>query len=311
MELPAELKKIYRHWKYHVSTKNRPEPEGEIPPEISWFVNERLTIWKRKTRLERPPFTADPTLQKYRFCNTFRELDRQTIEFHSLLEPIRNDFPLWLLNMFYCRMIARPETVRAVGLLSFDGKERALFYERLMNLPRPRYGTPYVFPISAIQKSATPTRELFLAEGLPARLPALAAEIGTWHRRSVFDGVNRLLPLFGFHLSFLWTEVLIDVAYQFPEHVDLFGRFPVGPGARPTFQKLNRSGRDHSLFVEQLAAAKIPTDLTFEGQPLVLSAENWEGIGCEFRKYDNLRHGHGRKRLYVGRKSNLINDVPS
>ena len=40
------------------------------------------------------------------------------------------------------------------------------------------------------------------------------------------------------------------------------------------------------------------TYLTYEGEPVWLSAENWEGIGCEFRKYTNLLAGTGRKRLY-------------
>lgn len=38
--------------------------------------------------------------------------------------------------------------------------------------------------------------------------------------------------------------------------------------------------------------------LTYKGSNVFLSAENWEGIGCEFRKYTNLINGNGRKRIY-------------
>jgi hypothetical protein len=38
--------------------------------------------------------------------------------------------------------------------------------------------------------------------------------------------------------------------------------------------------------------------LTYNHKPVYLSAENWEGIGCEFRKYTNLKNGTGRKKLY-------------
>lgn len=298
MELPDTLKKLYRHWDGHVSSGNKASSKIEIPEALDWFIKERISIWEKKTRGEDGPYTTDQILSTYRFCNIFREFDKQTIEFHTLLNPFRDDFPLWLLNMFYFRMVARTETVRTVGMLSFDEEKNKELYGRLMNLPRPRFGTPYVFPISTIQRSVTPTREKFIAEYLPNGMSKMAKEISSWKKLSVYEGVEKLLPLFGFNLSFLWTEVLIDVAYQYPDYIDLFKRFPIGPGSLPTFRALNKEGVEHSLFAEKLGSARIPTSITYNGIPLVLSAENWEGIGCEFRKYNNLKAGKGRKRIY-------------
>jgi hypothetical protein len=295
MELPAHLKGLYRHWDLH--TAHAPSNTTGIPKEVLWFVNERIHIWEQKTSGAQAPYTQDPVLSNYRFCNIFRELDRQTIEIHTQLNSLRDDFPLWLLNMFYARMVARPTTVQSVGLLSFDKEENTELYERLTASPRPRYGTPYVFPVSVIQRSATPTRELFITKYLPTIMQRVAQDIETWHKESVYDGVERVLPLFGYRLHFLWTEVLIDVAYQFPDYIDLFKRFPIGPGSAPTFKHLSPAG-DPSLFVQRLAEKNITTDITYKGTPLRLSAENWEGIGCEYRKYTNLTNGHGRKRLY-------------
>jgi hypothetical protein len=199
--------------------------------------------------------------------------------------------------MFYARMVARPATLRSIGLLSFDVAENQALYTRLMNSARPRFGNAYVFPVSVIQRSNTPTRELFITHYLPTVMGRVAREISTWEKRSVYDGVESVLPLFGFSLRFLWTEVLIDLGYQFPQHVDLFGRFPIGPGALPTFKHLSPHA-DPSLFVSQLGEKSVTTSITFENRPLRLSAENWEGIGCEYRKYTNLTNGHGRRRLY-------------
>lgn len=298
MELPDKLKKLYKHWGNHVSKGNSVSSEIKIPPLLEWFIKERIGIWEKKTKGESVPYTEDKILSKYRFCNIFREFDRQTIEFHTLLSPIRDDFPLWLLNMFYFRMIARTETVRSVGMLSFNERKNKDFYKRLMTSPRPRFGTPYVFPISTIQRSSTPTRESFIVGYLPKVIPKMAKEIASWKKMSVYDGVEKLLPFFGYNLSFLWTEVLIDVAYQYPEYIDLFKRFPIGHGSLPTFKSLNKSNIDHSIFAEKLGSMRIPTDVTYNGKPLVLSSENWEGIGCEFRKHNNLKVGKGRKRLY-------------
>ncbi len=296
MELPVPLKTLYRHWPLHTTTNAKSGPP--VPKDIQQFVAERIRIWEQKTLGKEPPYTQDPVLSHYRFCNIFRELDRQTIEIHTLLNPLKGDFPRWLMNMFYARMVARPETTRAVGLLSFDGKENQRLYERLVVSPRPRYGTPYVFPVSVIQRSATPTRELFLTNYLPAVMKDMAREIQTWDKKSVYDGVEKLLPLFGFNLRFLWTEVLIDVAYQFPEYLDLFKRFPIGPGSAPTFRTLSPK-LDPSIFVEQLAEKSWATAITYKGVPLRLSAENWEGVGCEYRKYTNLTNGKGRRRVFV------------
>ncbi|HEX8591601.1 MAG TPA: nucleotide kinase domain-containing protein [Candidatus Paceibacterota bacterium] len=302
MELPSNLKRLYRHWPLQVCREEGAPLETvihqkDLREHISWFVRERLSIWEKKTAERAPPYTKDKVLANYRFCNVFREFDRQTIAFHTLLNPLRDDFPCWLLNMFYCRMVARPETVEVAGLLSFDEVENVRVYERLMTVPRPRYGTPYVFPVSVILKSTTPTRELFLTRRLSALMPAVSRLIQEWKGKPVYEGIEEILPLFGFNLRFLWTEVLIDVAYQFPDRVDLFKRFPVGPGALPTFGKID-SGKDPSELAALLGATNFSTRLTYDQKPLCLSAENWEGIGCEYRKYTNLLIGKGRRRVY-------------
>ncbi len=103
MELPKNLKELYRHWRGHVAeteTNNTETYNGggnkELLEQIAWFINERLEIWKKKTAGERPPYTSDAILSEYRFCNIFREFDRQTIEFHTLLNPLRNDFGIYM-----------------------------------------------------------------------------------------------------------------------------------------------------------------------------------------------------------------------
>ncbi len=98
--------------------------------------------------------------------------------------------------MFYCRLVARPETIRNVGLLSFDILENQSLYERLSQHARPKYGVPYVFPISSIQRGDTPTRELFITKHLPAVMNQVAAEILAWDRESVYTGVLKILPIF-------------------------------------------------------------------------------------------------------------------
>jgi hypothetical protein len=297
MELPQGIKTLYKHWPLHTTSPKSQRQKEIVPQEILSFVKERVNIWERKIAGNPPPLTSDPILAKYRFCNILRELDKQTIYFHTLLNPLRSNPPLWILNMFYCRMIARPETIASTGLLSFDKKANKKVYELLINHARPKFGTPYVFPVSVIQKSPTPTRELFLTKHLPIAAEPIATEIQSWYKKSVYDGLQKILPIFGYNLKFLWTEVLIDAAYQFPEKINLFDRFPIGPGALPTFKKLDPI-KDPSLLAQSLGMSNTTVDITYEGSPIKLSAENWEGIACEYRKYSNLKKGKGRKRIY-------------
>ncbi len=305
MEISDELKSLYKHWKYHAEIRKQSaelQIDEKVADKIVTFVNERLTIYERKTRGENPPWTNDPILNKYRFCNIYRELDRQTIFFHKILKPLEGDFELWFLNMLFCRSICNTETIQKVGLLTFNKRKNEQVMQRLRNLPSPKYGTAYIFPISLIQKSSWNTREKFFCEYYPLIIKRVAQEINRFERISVVDGLTRILPIFGFHLKFLFTEALIDTAYQFPLLIDLYKRFPIGPGSIPTMKRLNAEIDPETVNLNMLGLLDDRIKLmSFNAKPIYLSAENWEGIGCEFRKYSNLSRGKGRKRLLSNR----------
>ncbi|HPN67161.1 MAG TPA: hypothetical protein PLZ62_00715 [bacterium] len=114
---------------------------------------------------------------------------------------------------------------------------------------------------------------------------------------TVNNGLQKILSEFGLNFRFHWTEMLIDVAYQYPTMIDLFRDFYIGPGAKPTLHRLSKSPN----ILDQLVGIKLKhfPYLQYDGKPVYLSAENWEGIVCEFRKYTNLKNGEGRIRLYL------------
>lgn len=298
MEIPQELRTLYRHWKNHTSQKLNCTT-FKIPEELVWFMAERMKIWEKKYKGESPPYTTDETLQKYRFCNIYRELDRQTIEIHKHLKDLRDEFPLWLLNVAFYRFVCKPKTVEAIGLLNFDSNNNKTVYKRLLNTQKPKYGTPYVFPISVIQKSEYPTREKFFCLYLPKKLLSVAKIIQSFNNTTVNKALEEVLPVFGFNFKFHWTEILIDTAYQFPNLINLYKDFYVGPGAIPTAKVINPNN-DPTKTADLCVGAKLNNFpyLTFDNKPVLLSAENWEGIFCEYRKYRNLKNGRGRVRRF-------------
>src|SRR6185369_12333166 len=101
-----------------------------------------------------------------------------------------------------------------------------------------KYGVPYVFPISTLLKSHFPTREKLLCFYLPKQISKVAEVILEKKGRGAVELMDVVLPAWEFNHSFLWNEVLIDVAYQYPELVDLFKLFPIGPGSKPTMLML-------------------------------------------------------------------------
>lgn len=298
MEIPIELKQLYKHWQYHTKVAPPTKTDTNLY-DIPYFITERMKIWERKYTNQQLPYTKDKILQTYRFCNIYRELDKQTIQIHTNLKHLTIDFSLWLLNIAYSRFVCNPNTIEKTGLLSFDKNNNEKVFNILKTLPSPKYGTAYIFPISTIQKSEYPTREDFFCKYLPLVIPTIANKITEFERIGVSEALKKILPLFGFNMYFHWTEILIDTAYQYPEYIDLFKQFPIGPGSMPTMKKL--SSDNPELTCLDMVKNKIEDFpyLTYNHKPVYLSAENWEGIGCEYRKYCNLRNGVGRKRKYI------------
>lgn len=300
MEIPQNIKTLYNHWQFH--TKNhsnnlKPKVNTKLLSEISQFITKRQLVWERKSRGE-SFLTYDPILQKYRFCNIYRELDRQTIEIHTLLKPMQNDFDLWLLNLAFNRFLCKPETFKAVGALSFDKVNNFKVLQKLKAHSKPKYGSAYIFPISIIQKSEYKTREEFFCLYLPKVIQDISKIIQSFERKSVVSAIGLILPEFGFNFKFHFTEILIDIAYQYPKLINLYDDFPIGPGSMSTIKSLSHGN------VIETCKSLVNIDLenfpylSLEGSKVNLSAENWEGIGCEFRKYRNLKAGHGRVRRY-------------
>lgn len=305
-EIPEELKSLYRHFNKHVelgkeihSDKAEESFDSGLLGRIEDFASERMHVWNNRTRNNPKPYTTDEILKNYRFCNMYRELDKQTIRIHELLNPLRANFDVWLLNLFLCRFICNTDTIEKIGFLSYDKENNKQVYEKLLNMERPKYGSAYVFPISIIQRSDYPTRETFFCLYLPQVMKSVAKEIQTFDNVSVVEGINRVIGELGFNFKFHTTEILIDVAYQFPKYINLFDKFPIGPGSEPTMKMLSDGDPVETCITLASHKMKDFPYLTLNGESISLSAENWEGVGCEFRKYTNLSNGKGRKRKYV------------
>lgn len=79
------------------------------------WMTERHRIYQKKAAGQPPPYTNDPVLQTYRFCNVFRELDKVTIWLRENWRTPYADSPHLWLALCLARQVNWPETLAEVG----------------------------------------------------------------------------------------------------------------------------------------------------------------------------------------------------
>lgn len=255
-----------------------------------------MEIWHKKNDWIEWPRTDDAILQTYKFCNAYRELDKQTMYIHKKLAHLRDDFPLWLCNLMMFRFMAKIETFEQLGIYDRDSKN---YEDKLRALPSPKFGDAYLFPPQVPQTLWYHDRYDFICQYLPKISWELAELIETFEDLSVSDALSLVLQKLNIWLKFHFTEILIDVAYQYPELINLNGKFWVGPGSRPTMKRFDakRIPEEVCLLLMQTQPNNFPY-LEIDGKQMPITAEWIEWLWCEFRKYSNLKLWGGKKRLY-------------
>lgn len=269
----------------------------EILNDYRVYAKERMQIYNKKSNWNSKPRTNNPILTNYRFCNVYRELDKQTLFIHEALLPYKYSFKIWLLNLMIFRFIESIETFSIIWL--HDGIHSNNWFHKINNTAKPRFGTAYIFPPQIPKKCGYSSREERLAYFLPSIIDNLINEITSWHKMWVIEWLDRLIPIFWVNLRFHTTEFLIDIAYQYPQYIDLRKAFHIWLGALPTMKSL--SPRAVPSEVCQALIYSQPSNfpyLMINKKPVHLSAEAIEWLACEYRKYRNLRNGRWRRRKF-------------
>ena len=291
---------IYRHWSKYtqqdISEKKNSDFDQNLLNDFWWYAKKRMEIWHKKNAGLDWPRTDDIILQTYKFCNAYRELDKQTIYIHTKLADIRDNFPLRLCNLMMFRFMAKIETFEHLWIYDWNKKK---YEDKLRALPSPKFGDAYLFPPQVPQTLWYHDRYDFICQYLPKISWELAGLIETFEDLSVSDALSLVLQKLNIWLKFHFTEILIDVAYQYPERINLNGKFWVWPGSRPTMKRFDakKVPEEVCLLLIQTQPKDFPY-LEIDGKQMPITAEWIEWLGCEFRKYSNLKLWGGKKRVY-------------
>lgn len=294
----------------------------DIQQDYFRFIYERQMIWYKRFVLKQPaPWTNDEILQKYKFINMYRELDRCTKYAVQNIGPLETR-KAQLFNTIFFRFFNADQLYENLGIKPFTEYDKnvaldvAKRFEDMKKRGLTMFNTAYVI-------SPGPTEQ-------PKHITILTNLIKVW--TDLDNTIERIdtcktpeesfailceVPLAG---PFLACEFWTDLTYY-----DFFKQkwtdddfVNIGPGAEwgleIMFGKLSPSDYKKKLqHLHTMQREILPTihklvgnDLTWEeisfkeaqSNKPYLSITDIEGALCEFRKYWNISHGQGRRRYF-------------
>ncbi len=283
--------------------------EAECLKDFFAYARERYQIYRRREAQLLPPYTTDPILQHYRFCNIFREDDTTTAWFReNVRDPYRESTGIaWATVIFrWFNRIETGEILLRRNLL-FDWNEHRA-RKHLSGLDQLVTGA---FMIK------TPARMTKL-EGLIwciNNVMEQKVELGMMMREAeTLEWAHSQLKRFPYLGSFMAYEIVTDLRHTdlLCNATDINSWASAGPGAARGLGRVFHGDPDHFNYNSKRDQAAMQEGMV---KLLVWSwhPDNWpdfwptwemrevEHTLCEFDKYERTRLGRGRpKQLFRG-----------
>lgn len=274
--------------------------------ELFAFIKERHAIYERRLAGAPKPWTRDPILQRYRFCNVYRELDTVTAWIReNWRDPYAENPDVWFA-MVQARLLNLPASLEAVTPpLPWS----AVRFKRV--LARRKAEGHRVF------NGAYMVRADAVETGLKADYLADFVLSPMWKARKLFTPGLTFGSLHTFHSqlmefrdmgSFMAGQVVADVKFTalLKNALDWWTWAVPGPGSMRGLNRVFNEPVEWKLR-EELWQADFKR-IQIKIDPLVkkadmprISAQDLQNCLCEFDKYERVRMGTGRpKQLYPG-----------
>lgn len=269
------------------------------------WVKEREQIRIRKDRGDAQPWTDDPILATYRFCNVRREDDRGTVWIReNIRKPYADHQFLWLM-LCVARQINWPDTLADLifnGAWPTDENFKPGELAMILNRRKDRGDKVYTgaYMISAPSTKGA-DKQSYIAETVIG---------GLWERRANFHWSGRCLrrthewimrsngwgPFMAYQavVDMRFTALLADA-----EDRDLWAA--AGPGTLRGLNRIHGRAVDYALnqgqaLSEMRAIYRVAQDETH----VAMDFSDVPNILCETDKYLRVKNGEGKPRaLYV------------
>jgi hypothetical protein len=265
---------------------------------LYWIV-EREAIRKKKESGAPRPWTSDPILQSYRFCNVRREDDHVTKWFADNWRTKWADHEdLWFASVV-ARLFNKEETLGPIEShtlpFTVDGMRGVLnILKRTEKIFNPAY---IVSTNGHAMDKVTYLMERVLTPLWKARefvRPTINDNLASVHERMLrYDGLGK----------FMAAQVIADIKYVQPlDDCDDWDTFAAsGPGSRRGMNRLLGKEPDASI-PEKVWAAHLETfrdvvNLSLDwNEPI--HAQDFQNCLCEFDKYERALGGKRPKQNY-------------
>lgn len=279
--------------------------------EFFWFIKERDAVRLKKENGQPKPWTRDPILQSYRFCNIRREDDAVTIWIRkNWREPFKRDPNVWFA-MTVARFVNWPDSLYALSVAKalFTGHAKPISAERARVAWRPE---KFVATMDAVKGKSWSAAYMINAVGGEGRTKAayIAESVLTpiWKDRT--DGqvafetslgtAYAWLSQFRGMGSFMAAQVVADVKYtpMLAGARDWWTFAAPGPGSMRGLSVVEFGDLGTSYteveWRTSLAElkAKIDPMLAQASLPL-LHAQDLQNCLCEYSKW---KRGYGRQK---------------
>jgi len=276
------------------------------------FMMKRHNIYLKRDAGEAKPWTDDPVLQRYRFCNVYRELDTVTIWIRENIREPYADCPNLWFRLCMARQINWPETLAEIYAESakfrvggnYDWREiRKIMLARQARGEK-LYTGAYMLnahgtkPDDPKDKAFFTTKLVLDSVWQDRKKVREAFEYGSMQQAHA-----ALLPYHGWG-GFTAYEVVCDARYtrygqKVPWLQDARGWAHAGPGAKRGLNRLMglpvRNAMSDGRALDAMRAVYAKLFPTWPFKP-ALEMREIEHSLCEFDKYERARLGEGRPR---------------
>ncbi len=263
------------------------------------FVNERQSVTDKRAAGLPKPWTKDPILQQYRFCNVMREDDKVTkwIAQHWR-SPHKDDPELWFA-MVVARHINAPATLEHLEYPVPWNKKR--FYSVIENRQQ-RDMRIYNAAYMIVPRQTSIPKDEYLAERIFSPMWKERNSVRPVRGDTLQSFYERLFRFWGMG-PFMSAQIIADLKYVAPLKVapDWWTFAKSGPGSRRGLNRMMGRPVNAGMTEEKWYEEAHKLWKATEGKIPKIHMADINNCLCEFSKYEKVRTGEGTpKQRYPG-----------
>ena len=271
-----------------------PAANRRCPTErLIYWINERLSIQKLKKGGHKYPWTTDPILNQFRFCNVHREEDKVTRWIKTFWRDVHYSDPDIWFAMGVARLINWPPTLETIGypIPWRPNRTRRLMTERREDGKQVFTGAYMI--TNAGQSMSKVDTVVFMLENLSKLVPhPVRGDTLAQAHAKLTDSNHCGMG------SFMAAQVIADCKYAdiLEGAADWWDWCAPGPGSQRGLSRLlgieHRSFRQ-DVFIEHLTQLRKEIRREINTK---LHLQDLQNCLCEFDKFERTLWGEGRPR---------------